>query len=106
MPLVAEAPGWDRERLVELVRSQLEGVAETLERVRSEDVRWLEPTSRRTAEDLLEDVRRLGEAALAEPGADEAFLLNVANVQYDAIVAGIDLLKSHSSLPKVPRPAP
>ncbi|MCI4358223.1 MAG: hypothetical protein L3J95_00325 [Thermoplasmata archaeon] len=106
MPLVADASGWDRDRLVELIRSQREGLIEILRRIRETEPVWRDPMSLRTARDLLTDVGALSESALAAPTAELSRLVEVANVQYDAILAGVDLLKSHSNVPMVPRPSP
>jgi hypothetical protein len=106
MPILAGRSGWDRSRLLELLRSQQEGVLEILERIEKAEVVWSEPMSRLTARELLTDVARLGEGALSSTDLDERRLFEIVNVQYDAILAGIDLLKSHSDDSKVPRRSP
>jgi hypothetical protein len=105
MPLVLDPSGWDRERLLALIRMQLEGLEETLGRVQDLGPRWSDPTSLRTAIDLLEDAQALAQGALDRSNAEPRELALVANVEYDAMLAGIDLLKSHTDLAKVPRPS-
>jgi hypothetical protein len=102
MPIVPDAAGWTEPRLRELLRLQAREVAETLERLRDPALPDAEPAGLRTAIDLLQNVEALAMAA-ERAGTPRAILAAVANVQYDAIVAGIDLLKSHSGLPSVPR---
>ena len=53
--------------------------------------------------DLLRDVIALSEL-VDLPGADPRALTAMVNVQYDALLASIDLMKSHVEMPTVPRP--
>ncbi len=54
----------------------------------------------RTASDLLEAAIQLGRET---DGAPIALTAAVVNVQYEALVAAIDLIKTHFGLPTVPR---
>lgn len=105
MPLIGKAQGWDRPRLLELLRSQQEGLEEIRARVEQVGVVWRDPMSRLTALELLRDAAALSERALHEPGLSDPLLTEVVNLQYSALLAAVDLLKSHANVPKVPQPA-
>ena len=53
-----------------------------------------------TASDLLTSAIQLGRAT---EGAPVALTAAVVNVQYETLIAAIDLIKSHYGLPTVPR---
>ena len=106
MSIVKDPTRWDSDRLASLIREQSELLRQLSREMREQGGAWRDPGSRLTAEELVEDVLRLGVGALAR-GSDRAdptaHLGDIANVQYGAMLAAIDLLKSHVDLPKVPR---
>jgi hypothetical protein len=102
MALIVDPSTWTRPRLLEMLKDQREGLEETLHNLDAWPHPVRDPASFRTACDLLVDAIALGEG-LAE-GASLEVLARVVNVQYDATLAAIDLMKSHSELAsRVPR---
>ncbi len=101
MPLVLDPERLPRSVLDEVHRSMREGLAEMLEDVRNPRGAVLDPASLRTAEEVLlaaaELLGRPGERSV-RASADEA------NLGYAVVLAAIDLLKSHTDVPKVPPP--
>jgi hypothetical protein len=88
--------------LQELLRALLVDLEETEALVRLPPERVRDPASIETASDLLRSTR----TALARPsaGASPEELAARANLAYAVLLAVIDLVKSHSDLPKVPVP--
>jgi hypothetical protein len=85
-----------------MLAEQREGLSETLGNLDGWTHPIVDPPSFRTARELLVDVIALGDGL--SDGAPDALLARVVNVQYDAMLAAIDLMKSHSALPsRVPR---
>jgi hypothetical protein len=104
MPLIVEPGGYSRESLLALLRETREGLDETLGNLDAWPHAVIDPLSFRTARDLLVDARALGEDLGAQASQDR--LARVINVQYDVVLAAIDLMKSHSAVPsRVPRPS-
>ncbi|HKV90670.1 MAG TPA: hypothetical protein VJQ43_05690 [Thermoplasmata archaeon] len=103
MPLLLDGANYPLERLRSLLAEQREGLEELQAMAESlaADSR-LTPGFRRTVGDLLqgalETMRDLG-----GPGAEPARLADAVNLGYATGLAAIDLMKSHSDLPKVPR---
>ncbi|MGP8071705.1 MAG: hypothetical protein ACLPZM_01050 [Thermoplasmata archaeon] len=85
--------------LEELVRSLRTDLAETEEMVRSPKGRVRDPASLVTALDLIEGTKailnRTGPRTPAERAAE-------ANLTYATMLAVIDLIKSHTEVPRVP----
>jgi hypothetical protein len=103
MPLVLDPASVPEAVLRELHRSLGEDLAETLELVRHPRGTVLDPASLATAEDLVQSTR----AVLAAPGPrDRAQWAAEANLAYAALLATIDLVKSHTDVPYVPRARP
>ena len=100
MPLILEPDRYPSTALEELVRSLREDLEGTLEHVRKPRGRVLDPASLETAETL-------GRAALAvldgPAPADPAEWARRANLAYATLLAVIDLVKSHTDVPRVPR---
>jgi hypothetical protein len=101
MALVSEPDRMPEPVLRELVRSLREDLQESAAMIAEPRGRVLDPASLRTAAELLEAARatldRPGERTRAELAAD-------ANLAYATMVALIDLVKSHTDVPKVPPP--
>jgi hypothetical protein len=80
-----------------------EGLAEILEMVRHPKGRVIDPASLATAEELLTSTL----AVLRAPGSrDTTELTREVNLAYAVTLAGIDLVKSHTDVPRVPPPRP
>jgi len=101
MSLVHDAESLPDSVLEELVRSLRADLEETEEMVRAPRGRILDPASLVTADELIAGAKavldRAGPRTKAERG-DEA------NLAYAAMLAVIDLVKSHTDVPKVPPP--
>lgn len=101
MPLVLDPRTLPPEVLNELAASLKSDLAETEELVLHPRGRVLDPASLETARELLLAVR----AELDRPGdrtPDE--VARDANVAYATMLAVIDLVKSHTEVPRVPAP--
>jgi hypothetical protein len=103
MPLVSEPPSLSVEILQALLRSLREDLEETHELVLHPQGAVRDPVSLSTAAELLRSTR----AILDHPGprTPEALAAEV-NLAYATMVAAIDLLKSHTDVPRVPRARP
>ncbi|HEV2428894.1 MAG TPA: hypothetical protein VGV64_03485 [Thermoplasmata archaeon] len=112
MPLVLDPARWSRERLLSVLAEHREALVQLESRLSDAQGPMNSDGSRRTAVDLLRDVGALAQGAATDPDLSAATLAAVVNVQYDVLLAAVDLMKSHSSLPMVPtgrpvaRPAP
>lgn len=99
MPLVLDPEALPLDTLTELVRSlrtDLEELRELVDRPRG---KVLDPASLETARDLLEATL----AAVRPDGPPSAGrLASDANLAYATLVAVVDLVKSHTDVPKVP----
>jgi len=101
MPLVLDPEKLTLNVLEELRRSLREDLADTLEAVVHPRGAVRDPTSLETAKDLVE----ASIAVLDRPGAREPKrLAEEANLAYAAMLAAIDLVKSHTDVPRVPAP--
>ena len=102
MALIVDPSSWTRPKLLDLLAEHRDGLLETLGNLDAWPHPVVDPASFRTARDLLSDALALGEG-LPE-NAPVALLARTVNVQYDAMLAAIDLMKSHSALAsRVPR---
>jgi len=103
MPLVLEPKALARAALEELVKEMVEGLEELRPMATSPKARVIDPTSLLTARELLDaalaTIRRPGERTDDELAAD-------ANLGYATQLAVLDLVKSHTDVPRVPRPRP
>ncbi len=103
MPIVLEPERLPRAVLEELHRTLREELAETLELIAHPRGAVLDPASLETARELVEAAR----ASLERPGSRDARALGEeANLAYATMLAAIDLVKSHTDVPKVPPPRP
>ncbi len=103
MPLVLDPDAISETVLGDVVRSLREDLAETEELVLHPRGRVLDPASLETARELLRSAR----AILDRPGPlDRAALAAEANLAYAVLLAAIDLVKSHTDVPRVPAPRP
>jgi hypothetical protein len=100
MPLVLDPDRLPEATLRELARSLRQDLEELQETVDSPRGRVLDPASLEVAGELL----RSAKARLDLPGRqDRAGWAADANLAYATLLAVIDLVKSHTDVPKVPR---
>ena len=103
MPLILDPSAYDRASLQLLADQMLEGLEELRPRVVAPKAKVLDPQSLLTARELLDAaiavLRRPGQRSEAELTAD-------ANLGYATSLAVLDLVKSHTDVPKVPPPRP
>ncbi|MCI4369226.1 MAG: hypothetical protein L3K09_06670 [Thermoplasmata archaeon] len=104
MPIILANSSQSDSQLRQMIRDTQEGLDELAERMADSGFPMVEPMGIYTARELLGSVSELV-ASLSTKGSDRAELVRVAIVQYDAMLAAIDLMKVHSSLPRVPRGA-
>ena len=101
MPLVIDPERLPPSVLAELVATLRAELEEAEELVHPPAERVRDPASLSTAAELLASARALLDLP-GSPGAAE--LAARANVAYSTVVAVVDLVKSHTDLPKVPPP--
>ncbi|MGD0250939.1 MAG: hypothetical protein ABSB97_08680 [Thermoplasmata archaeon] len=103
MPLVMDPDHFTDEALAQLVRDLRRDLEEALDLARHPRGPVLDPTSLRSAEELVEATL----AILDRPGPrDRAERARETNLAYAAMVTAIDLTKSHTMVPRVPAPRP
>jgi hypothetical protein len=103
MPLLLDPASRTEEELREMLKAGREEFREFVVGLTTEPPGPVkEPLSLLTAADLLRDVVTLSER-VDRPGADPRVLTAMVNVQYDALLCAIDLMKSHVEMPAVPR---
>ncbi|MCI4326985.1 MAG: hypothetical protein L3K16_05050 [Thermoplasmata archaeon] len=102
MPLVLDPEAHSVERLRELLDDQRSGLESLLPRFQDAAPGYRDPISLRTAADLVADALRAVDR-LAGPDATRDELAAAVNLAYSTVVAGIDLWKTHSGGPLVPR---
>jgi hypothetical protein len=99
MSLILDPDAYSEHLLAELVRTLIVDLTETQEMILSPRGRVLDPTGLDTARELFEatlaQVGRSGDRTRAELAAE-------ANLAYAAMLAVIDLVKSHTDVPRVP----
>ena len=101
MPLIWDANSVSKGALRTTVQTLREGLEETLATIHRPPGRVVDPVSLETAETLL--VAAL--ASIDRPGPREPKALALdANLAYAALIAAIDLVKSHTDVPRVPVP--
>ena len=104
MSLILDAAALGRSKLLELIEEQRQGLEESIQNLEHWPARIRDPASFRTARELLTDVLALSRSVVGDEAISVELLASVANVQYGALIASIDLMKSHSDLPStVPR---
>ena len=106
MPLILDPSSYSEAALAELVRSLRADLLETEELVAHPHGTVRDPASLETARDLA----RSALAVLDRPALrSRAELAAEANLAYATMLAIVDLVKSHTDVPRVPRarrPAP
>jgi len=103
MPLLLDPATRTEEQLREMLRAGREDFREFLVGLTTAPPGQVkEPLSLLTAADLLRDVMVLSDV-VDRPDADRVALAAMVNVQYDVLLAAIDLMKSHVEVPMVPR---
>ena len=102
MPLVLDAETYSPEMLRELLDQQREGLREILPRLEVVPEGYRDPSSLRAASDLVAGALRAVEL-LDGPDADRSELAAAVNLAYAAMVVAIDLMKTHSGGPIVPK---
>ena len=102
MPLLFEDGNYPTEILTELVRALTTELEEARGLIGSPRGPVRDPASLGTADGLvvsvLDEIRR-------EETTDRATLIRRANLAYATLLATIDLVKSHTDVPRVPRPS-
>lgn len=102
MPLILDAGTHPIERLREMLRENQADFRETLAALDHPPGPVLDPMGLKNAGDLVRGVMALGDA-IDRPEAEPKLLAAMVNVQYETLVASIDLMKAHVDIPKVPR---
>jgi hypothetical protein len=103
VPLVLDPESLPEAVLRSLHQTLSDDLAETLELVQHPRGAVRDPSSLATAEDLIASAR----GVFARPGARTvAELAAEANLAYATMLAAIDLVKSHTDVPRVPPPRP
>jgi len=103
LPLVLDPDSLPEPILRGLLRSLRDDLAGTEELVRAPKGRVLDPASLETAHELLESARAILDRSRRR---DRAGVAADANLAYAVMIAVIDLVKSHTDVPRVPPPRP
>ncbi len=101
MALVSDPERLPAAVLDDLVRSLRADLADTEEMITSPRGRVLDPASLLTAQELLTAAVQVLDRAGARTPSERA---GEANLAYATLLAVIDLVKSHTDVPKVPPP--
>lgn len=101
MPLVHDPTSIPERVLVDLLESFRTDLKETEELVRNPRGRVLDPASLDTALELLGSAEKFFERPASSDPVELAARINLA---YSVLIAVIDLVKSHTDVPRVPRP--
>jgi hypothetical protein len=102
MPLLVPGTRTSDAELTRMIREHRVGIEEIVEWASAPATTVGPPLSILTLSDLGRDLLALCDHALT-PEAPRGLRLLVVDVSYDGMLALIDLKKSHSDLPKVPR---
>jgi hypothetical protein len=101
MPLILDPAGYSRTALLALATQLADDLAEVRELTVEPRGRVLDPASLETARELVDvtlvALRRTGERSNADLAAD-------TNLAYVTMLAALDLVKSHTDVPRVPAP--
>jgi len=100
MPLVLDPSSLSPRALEDLRNSLRTDLLETRELVERPPGRVIDPASLETASDLLRSA--LASLDLPRPQSPRAAVTDI-NLAYAALLAVIDLVKSHTEVPRVPR---
>jgi hypothetical protein len=103
VPLVIDPAAFPSATLETLARSLREELAETRGLIDSPPGTVVDPESLRTARELLDAA--LARVAADGPDTRERWAAD-ANLAYATLLAVIDLVKSHTDVPRVPRARP
>jgi hypothetical protein len=103
MPLILDVNAHDPVALREMLHANQVDFRESLAAIEHPPGAVLDPMSLVTAADLVRAVLALSEA-VDRPDAEAKTLAAMVNVQYETLLAVIDLMKSHVDMPKVPHP--
>jgi hypothetical protein len=90
------------QQLADVLDDHEKGIDGMLQLLGDPDTNVRPPLGLLTASDLGRDLLELLKLARVS-GSDRALRVATVNLSYDGMLAMIDLLKSHSDLPKVPR---
>lgn len=101
MPLILNPATHSADSLREMLRMYQEEFREVLAGLEHPPGEVLHPLSLMTAAELVRAVSALS-TVVDRPDAEPAALAAMVNVQYDTMIAAIDLMKSHVEMPKVP----
>jgi hypothetical protein len=100
MPLILDANAVPKGALRDTVQILRKDLEETLDTIRAPPGRVLDSAGLESAETLV----RAALASIDRPGPREPRALALdANLAYAALVAAIDLVKSHTDVPRVPQ---
>jgi hypothetical protein len=103
VPLILDPAQHDRATLEELAEQMAAGLEELRPLATAPKAKVLDPQSLLTAREMLEAAL----AVMRRPGPrTEAELVADANLGYATSLAVLDLVKSHTEMPKVPPPRP
>jgi hypothetical protein len=103
MPLLFDPDRANPETVRSLHAFFVESLEETLELVQNPRGRVIDPASLATAQELVEGALVLLRSPVERDAPSRAREVNVA---YAAMIAAIDLVKSHTDMPRVPPPRP
>jgi hypothetical protein len=102
MPILVPGTSVSDVELARMIREHREGIQGIVELAKSPEVAIDPPLSLLTISDLGRDLLALCDLALV-PEATRATREIAVDASYDGMLALMDLIKSHSELPKVPR---
>lgn len=102
MPFIAEGTAWDRARIAPIAASFREELSEIATEYEHPRFAVREPLGLLSAHDLAVSAAALL-ASTDSPGVPIGVQIAAVNVAYEALVASIDLMKCHTTAPKVPR---
>ncbi len=103
MPLVLDPTRLSRETLEQLHKTLRADLDETMQSVLRPRGAVRDPTSLETARELLEATMAVLDR-FGDRTADE--LASEANLAYASLLVAVDLVKSHTDVPRVPPPRP
>ena len=102
MPLILDPAVLPLPELRKMSREMTEGLTGLAEWAADPKLPAREPLGVRAGAELFRAAAALG-ASAEEPSATAPQVTAIVNAQYEAMIAGIDLVKMHSDLPKVPK---
>lgn len=102
MALILDPSQHSTDRLRSLLLEEREGISEYLEMLQNPPKPARDPMSLRTTVELLTDALAAIDR-LDTPTADAGTLAAATNLGHSAMLAAIDLWKSHADVPRVPK---